>query len=327
MTRFRRGLSAVALLICALWSPPARADLDLVFLLDTTGSMTSEIQEAKERVKQIASALRSTRPQETLRLGVVAYRDRGDAYLTLVQPLSTDIDEVFGFLVGLSAGGGGDTPEDVLAGLHAALALDWSQGAERQVFLIGDAPPHLDYTDGPQLDALLARARASEIVIHAIGCRSLASSGVAAFQRIAWETEGTYQHIGRVETDRGGLAEAMLHTLTPAATEARAPIRLTPSSERPPAGERDLRDRGVLVRLGTWWSPLERDPEGARSCIVTALLPEGFALAGTPEAALSNRGLHLKVPLTAGAGGVSLFELERCLPSTTPVLVHLEVPR
>ena len=324
MIPLRRGLSAVALLSCALWSPAAHADLDLVFLLDTTGSMSSEIQEAKERVRQIASALQEARPQETVRLGVVAYRDRNDAYLTRVQPLSADIDEVFGFLVTLEAGGGGDAPEDVVSGIDAALDLDWSPTADKQVFLIGDAPPHLDYADGPDLDALLDRARQQEVVLHAIGCRSLSTSGIETFQRIAWSTEGTYQHIGRVETDTSGLAEAMLDTLTQPTAETRTPLKLWRSSERPPTGGRDLRDRGVLVRLGTWWAPLEPGSAGPESCTVTALLPDGFAVASTPEAAVGDSGLHLPVPLTAGDGGVQLYELERCLPSSTPLLVHLE---
>lgn len=326
MNLLLRGLPAVALLSCALWSPPARADLDVVFLLDTTGSMSTEIQEAKERVKQIASALQAARPDETVRLGVVAYRDRGDEYLTSVQPLSSNVDEVFGFLVGLRAGGGGDAPEDVLAGMQAVLGLDWSQSADKQVFLIGDAPPQ-HYADGPDMDALLDQARSQEVVFNAIGCRSLSGYGIADFQKIAWSTEGNYQHIGRVDTDQVGLAEAMLETLTGDGSETLSPLNLWPSSETPPSGGREIRDLGVLVRLGTWWSPLERGPEGPRSCTVTAMVPDGFALASTPKAALGDSGLHLTVPLTSGDGGVALYELERCLPSSTPLLVHLEVPR
>ncbi len=114
-------MRALALLV-VLAPSLARADLDLVFLIDTTGSMGGEIQEAKERVRQIAEALSKQRPNQRLRIGVVAYRDRGDEYVTKVSRLDDRVEVSFAFLAALRADGGGDGPEDVVAGLLAAIA-------------------------------------------------------------------------------------------------------------------------------------------------------------------------------------------------------------
>lgn len=83
------------------------------------------------------------------------------------------------FLAELTADGGGDTPEDVLSGIKAALEeLEWDLGpdTERQVFILAEAPPHLDYKEGPRSDSLIEQAVSRRIVINAIGCRSRGAS-------------------------------------------------------------------------------------------------------------------------------------------------------
>src|SRR5581483_11934961 len=94
-----------------------RADLDVVFVLDTTGSMSGEIGEAQERLRQLAAALRTARTGQRVRFGVVAFRDRGDDYVTKSSPLSEEIATTETFLDGLAAGGGGDEPESDLEAL------------------------------------------------------------------------------------------------------------------------------------------------------------------------------------------------------------------
>ena len=135
------------LMIACLTAIPAAADLDVVFVLDTTGSMGGEIREVQERVRQLAVDLARARDGERLRYGIVAFRDRGDAYVTLPFDLSEDIGAAETFLSSLTADGGGDGPESIVAAIAAALwemSWDRSDGVERQIFLVGDAPPHLD---------------------------------------------------------------------------------------------------------------------------------------------------------------------------------------
>ena len=98
-----------------------------------------------------------------------------------------------------------------------------------QIFLIGDAPPHLDYADDPEPEELVAEARRSRIVINAIGCRSLYGTGVEFFRALAYATEGSYQHIGRLTSARPGeLTEALGRSAMPAGDgggAARSPRR------------------------------------------------------------------------------------------------------
>ena len=51
--------------------------IDVVFVLDTTGSMGGLIQTAKEKIWSIATTMASAQPAPEIRIGLVAYRDRG----------------------------------------------------------------------------------------------------------------------------------------------------------------------------------------------------------------------------------------------------------
>jgi uncharacterized protein YegL len=310
------GAVLLAPLALALLAPTAaRANLDVVFVLDTTGSMSGEIREAKERVRQIASALRSERAQERVRLGVVAFRDRGDAYVTRISPLTEDVDISFDFLASLTADGGGDGPEDVLSGLASALNdVEWdlSESTERQAFLIGDAPPHLDYKGHVTPDAIIEAARAKRVVINGIGCRSLGGGGRRFFQRVAYATEGDYQHIGRVRVpgEDGGLAEAMLKSL------ARA-------SDGPEVG--DAVAQRVVARTApageTLYARLRRDGE---RCQVEVNVPDGMSLAsGAPVVRSSADGLVVPLAPVPGDGVAFTLALERCPAPGSAVHVTL----
>jgi hypothetical protein len=86
----------------------------------------------------------------SLRIGFVAYRDRGDAYLTRPVQLLTATPENVGRLIGfvrdLAAAGGGDDPEAIDAGLDVALAMDWRGDAAGRIVVIGDNPVHVSRT-------------------------------------------------------------------------------------------------------------------------------------------------------------------------------------
>ncbi|MFC1610757.1 vWA domain-containing protein [Myxococcota bacterium] len=323
----RTMLRALASAFVLCWVGPADAaptGLDMVFLLDTTCSMSGEIREAKERVKQLADALATARSGQRIRIGVVAYRDREDAYLTKKSHLSSNVEDSFTFLASLEANGGGDSPEDVLTGLSVALKeMKWDSSAavERQVFLIGDAPPHLDYSDGPRPEDLIDEAQKNAIVINAIGCRSLSKSGIDFFRRVAYSTEGSYQHVGRVRAEEPGLAEAMLRALTPTSEVEEVALEpvdatlakrgeLAGGEERPFGGIR----HGVLVRHG-------RANRSEPGCAITVFLGNGLGLAKAPTFGLSDAVLQVELTVTQGAGGYETWELERCVDPFTPIRV------
>lgn len=151
----------------------ARPRVDLVFVLDTTGSMGGLIQAAKEKIWSIATTMAQARPVPEIRIGLVGFRDRGDEYVTRVFDLTTDLDSMYAHLMDFSAGGGGDGPESVNAALVEAVhGMRWSNapGAYKAVFLVGDAPPHMDYQDDTPYAVTLDAARRQGIVVNTIRC-------------------------------------------------------------------------------------------------------------------------------------------------------------
>ena len=163
-----------------------RPVVDVVFVLDTTGSMSGLIQTAKEKIWSIASTMASAQPSPEIRVGLVGYRDRGDAYVTKVVDLSSDLDSVYAKLMEFQAGGGGDGPESVNKALYDAVhAMSWSDRDQsyRTIFLVGDAPPHMDYNE-VQYPAIMAAAREKGIVVNTIQCGNL-STTVAPWTSIA----------------------------------------------------------------------------------------------------------------------------------------------
>jgi uncharacterized protein YegL len=306
----------LVLVLCLLWPLSARAHLDLVFLIDTTGSMSGEIREAKERVRQLTEALRTARPGERVRVGVVAYKDKKDAYLTKVSALSESVEVSYQFLATLTADGGGDTPEDVLAGIDAALReLAWDLGpdTERQVFIIADAPPHLDYADHPSPASLIERAVSRRIVLNGIGCRSLSGDGVEFFRKLAYATEGSYQHIGRVRAGDDGLARAMLTALAPATSED--PSRL------PQLGVTHLGAGERTTQGGIQVLPFTEGAGGTERCGLRIELPPTLGLTQPPVVRRGADALHIQLTLTQGQGGTQRYGLSECAPVSTPLRV------
>jgi hypothetical protein len=152
------------------------------------------IATAKNKIWSIASTLAQARQGPEVSIGLVAYRDRGDAYVTRVVDLSSDLDRIHTQLMTFAAEGGGDTPEAVNQALEAALEqISWSNDPDtyKVVFLVGDAPPHMDYQDDLKYPQLLAMASARGIVVNTIQCGTMDTT-VAPWQHIAALGQGRY---------------------------------------------------------------------------------------------------------------------------------------
>jgi len=146
--------------------------VDVVFVLDTTGSMGGLIETAKEKIWSIATTMASAQQTPEIRIGLVAYRDRGDSYVTKLVDLSADLDSVYATLMDFEAHGGGDGPESVNKALYDAVhEMSWSQNdqAYQVIFLVGDAPPHMDYNE-VRYPEIVASALDKGIVVNTIQC-------------------------------------------------------------------------------------------------------------------------------------------------------------
>ena len=158
--------------------------IEVVFVLDTTSSMSGLIQAAKEKIWSIATTMASAQQNPDIKMGLVAFRDRGDAYTTRVFDLSEDLDSMYASLMDFHAQGGGDGPESVNQALYDAIhKISWStdNNVYKVAFLVGDAPPHMDYHNDVKYPVTLAVAAKKGIVVNAI------QSGQHQYTRPAWQ--------------------------------------------------------------------------------------------------------------------------------------------
>jgi Mg-chelatase subunit ChlD len=120
-------------------------ELDVVFLVDETGSMGAYIEEVKRRLLEIIDALKAAPLCRNLRLGLVSYRDHApqdNTFASRVVPLTSDIASIRKGVERMQASGGGDGPESVTDGLYDLVRLDWRPRAAKVAVWVGDAPPH-----------------------------------------------------------------------------------------------------------------------------------------------------------------------------------------
>ena len=151
--------------------------------------------------------MQKAKQKPDVKIGLVAYRDRGDAYVTQVLPLTNDLDKVYETLMAYRADGGGDGPEDVNAALNAALThMQWSDGKDtlKMIFLVGDAPPHMDYADTVAWSKTARDAVRKNIYVNTIQCGN-DSETTKTWKDIAHAAEGRYAMIAQ----DGGAAVAV----------------------------------------------------------------------------------------------------------------------
>src|SRR5699024_10881105 len=107
-------------------SAQAASPRDIMFSIDTTGSMAGYIDQVKIAVDEMAGDLAS--PGSGARVGLAEYRDDVDAFQArTVTDLTTDVDDFRADLNALTVNGGGDFPESVYSGIAVALCQAWTQ--------------------------------------------------------------------------------------------------------------------------------------------------------------------------------------------------------
>ena len=169
--------------------------LDILFLLDATGSMEDEIEQIKDTLLSISSRISDLPSQPDLRLGMVAYRDRGDDFVTRVFDFERNAARFLETIRGVDAHGGGDDPEALNQALHAAVhEPGWrlEEDAVRLIFLIADAPPHLDYVEDYSYAVEMIEAHRRGIKIFSIASSGLDEQGEYVFRQIAQHTMGRF---------------------------------------------------------------------------------------------------------------------------------------
>ncbi len=116
-------------------------NVDIMFTVDTTGSMADELEYLKSEIETIINRINKKIKQK--RVGLVFYRDEGDDYIVRDFDFTTNIKKVKQNLSEQHADGGGDFPEAVEQALKFSLSKSWDENASAKLmFLLLDAPPH-----------------------------------------------------------------------------------------------------------------------------------------------------------------------------------------
>jgi hypothetical protein len=166
--------------------------LDVLFLLDATGSMGDEIAQLQNNILGISRQIAQLNMDA--RYGLVTYRDRGDEYIVRTDDFTGDVSAFQATLMQVQANGGGDEPESLNEALHAAVqAVSWrGDDTIKLIFLVADAPPHLDYPNDFDYTQEMVNAAARGIKIHPIVSSGLTSDGEFIFRQLAQYTLGHF---------------------------------------------------------------------------------------------------------------------------------------
>lgn len=172
-------------------------EIEVVFVLDTTGSMGGLIEGAKRKIWSIANDIADTEPTPQIRFGLVGFRDRGDEYVTRRFDLTDDLDLIYTELMNFTANGGGDGPESVNQALHEAVEkIQWSPRDDvlKIIFLVGDSPPHMDYQDDVPFPDTCRAAVERNLIINTLQCGGNRET-TEIWKKIASRAEGEYAAI------------------------------------------------------------------------------------------------------------------------------------
>jgi len=185
---------------------------DIAFVVDATGSMGDEIAYLKAELKDVLNKIQKQHKDITINTASVFYRDIHDSYLTKKSDFSDNVKTTTDFIKQQTAGGGGDFPEAVDAGLNTAInELSWSEDAlAKVVFLILDAPPHNDSLSIKKMQNLTKNAASKGIRIIPVTASGIDKSTEYLMRSIALATNGTYVFL----TDDSGIGNSHIKPTT-----------------------------------------------------------------------------------------------------------------
>lgn len=181
--------------------------LDLMFMIDATGSMGDELEYIKTELNDVIRRVEQKNGEDLeVRLSCNVYRDRGDAYVVRSFPFTTDIDQAISELESQRAEGGGDYPEAVDEALQEAIAdHDWSRNATaRLLFLVLDAPPHDEEKIKSRVRNMVEEAAEKGIRIIPIASSGVDKPTEFLMRFLSISTGGTYIFL----TDDSGIGNS-----------------------------------------------------------------------------------------------------------------------
>jgi hypothetical protein len=194
--------------------PDARATaenvpIEVLFLLDTTGSMGDEIDQLKTTIDSVVQRLNDLPGTGEVRLAMTLYRDENDAFLTANYDFTNNVGSFRKALAQVSADGGGDEPEALDEAFGDALAKPhWSAPGKaiQLVFLVADAPPHVDRPVQIPYTTSMIEAASRGIKVFPIASSSTGDQGEYIFRQIAQFTGARFVFLSYGAQGSGGTA-------------------------------------------------------------------------------------------------------------------------
>jgi len=168
--------------------------LDIQFLIDVTGSMSDEIQQLKDNMIEISEDISRLPSNPEVRFAMTVYRDRGDEFISRSFDFTPDVDYFTSELEKVTANGGGDYPESLNEGFHNALILpEWRvEDTVSLMFVIADAPPHLDYAQDYDYAEDVFVANEKGVKIFPIASSGLDDQGEYILRQLAQISGGKF---------------------------------------------------------------------------------------------------------------------------------------
>lgn len=126
---------------CLPLSATEYAQVDVAFIMDTTGSMSGTIEKVKNSALDLATFW--TAVGLDVRFGVMPYDDEAPSVGLTSLDFSDDLPTLVGYVSAITAAGGGDGPENGIDAIKLALdSFSWRPGAQKVMLLMTDAPLH-----------------------------------------------------------------------------------------------------------------------------------------------------------------------------------------
>lgn len=137
--------------------------VDLIMVIDTTGSMKPYLRAIKSEIKTISKNVISK--NENSRIGFMLYRDTKDKYLTKKIEFNNDIEEIERESKYFYADGGGDKAEPMYEAIQQALEKFEFQNENRIIVVITDAKPKVIGRANLELNTITAKRKNVNIEI------------------------------------------------------------------------------------------------------------------------------------------------------------------
>ncbi len=202
------GLEAGRAIQLQLDAVEPAAAVDLMFMVDTTGSMGDELNYLQVELRDVIERVQRRHEDLSLRVSVNFYRDIGDPYVVRSNAFTEDLDLVMAQLQRESAAGGGDYEEAVdQAMIDAIEGHDWRGSARARIlFLLLDAPPHATPESLGALHRATALAAQRGVRLIPIGASGIDKDTEFLMRSMDVATGGTYIFL----TDDSGVGGAHL---------------------------------------------------------------------------------------------------------------------